>query len=578
MSSQCIRLSIVSVCWFFIFQLNGAAQQAPGLPTVRPDRLDQLDLPHSPVVPLPSAPFPETPPLSPPLPRGLEPLEFPSTADSVFVKEIRFVGNTVLSTEELEAVTASYVNRRLTFSELLEARSAVTTLYVQSGYITSGAYLAAEDNQAVDPEAAVFTLRIVEGRVEDIVVTGDSRLEQYVRSRLRRAIEPVLNQRDLEEALRLLQVDPLVKRISANLSSGSQFDLSLLSVDVQAAPVFALEPELSNQRSPSSGSIEGALSGSATNLLGVGERLEVGYRATEGSDQWNFDLAVPVSPSNGSLSVGYSTLRARITEEPFDAFDVRANSRIYQLGFRQPLIDRANATATEQFALGLTASRLESETTLLGLPEPLSAGADAQGRTRLSVLRFSQDYARTTATSFVLARSELSAGLDIADTTVGIDGIDSEFLLWKGQAVWLRQVLGRSQLLVRGEIQLADSSLPSLEQFSLGGASSVRGYRQDAILSDNGVFGSIELQVPLLLSGESRLDIVPFFDAGAAWNANGNNLDRSSLAAVGLGLQYRLSDIIFLRVNYAVGLSDIDQGETLQENGLDFVLRGTFRF
>jgi hemolysin activation/secretion protein len=42
----------------------------------------------------------------------------------------------------------------------------------------------------------------------------------------------------------------------------------------------------------------------------------------------------------------------------------------------------------------------------------------------------------------------------------------------------------------------------SIEQFSLGGIDTVRGYRQNQIVADNGVFGSVELSVPLTSNPE----------------------------------------------------------------------------
>lgn len=284
----------------------------------------------------------------------------------------------MLSQEELEAAVAPFLNRPLSFADLIAARTAVTQLYVQRGYITSGAYLAIEDNQAIDPAAAVITLRVVEGQVENVIVTGDERLRRYVRQRLEQAVRPVLNQPRLEEALRLLQSDPLVAQISATLSSGTRFDTSLLSVDVQAAPIVMLEPEISNGRSPAVGSFERSISGRAANLLGIGEQLQVGYRNTDGSNQWSAGLSIPLNGQNTTLSLGYSSLNAQIIEEPFAEFDIHSTSRLYQLGLRHPLLQRASNERLETLGLGIGAERIESETTILGQPEPLSVGVESQ--------------------------------------------------------------------------------------------------------------------------------------------------------------------------------------------------------
>jgi hemolysin activation/secretion protein len=69
--------------------------------------------------------------------------------------------------------------------------------------------------------------------------------------------------------------------------------------------------------------------------------------------------------------------------------------------------------------------------------------------------------------------------------------------------------------------QVADVPLISAEQFSAGGLSSVRGYRQAAAVGDDGVFASAELRSPVItflprkLIDDWRLFV--FGDAGDAW-------------------------------------------------------------
>ncbi len=58
--------------------------------------------------------------------------------------------------------------------------------------------------------------------------------------------------------------------------------------------------------------------------------------------------------------------------------------------------------------------------------------------------------------------------------------------------------------MVRGNIQLASQPLVPMEQFATGGINSVRGYRQDLLLTDNGLFLSAEYQLPILSIPESN--------------------------------------------------------------------------
>ncbi len=66
--------------------------------------------------------------------------------DRFSIKKVQVLGNTVLHSE-IAALIKSYENREVTFEELIGWRSAITQLYIQNGYVTSGAFL--PNNQRV---------------------------------------------------------------------------------------------------------------------------------------------------------------------------------------------------------------------------------------------------------------------------------------------------------------------------------------------------------------------------------------------------------------------------------------------
>src|SRR5262249_3378245 len=86
---------------------------------------------------LPQPPRPGTllPPVAP------APKAEPIPGLRVFVREIRVSGSTVFSPEELAKVTGPYTNRELTSEDLEALRVALTLLYVNNGYVNSGAIL-----------------------------------------------------------------------------------------------------------------------------------------------------------------------------------------------------------------------------------------------------------------------------------------------------------------------------------------------------------------------------------------------------------------------------------------------------
>lgn len=225
--------------------------------------------------------------------------------------------------------------------------------------------------------------------------------------------------------------------------------------------------------------------------------------------------------------------------------------------------------------MGLTASRQESQTRVFGEQVPLSPGADDNGETRITALRFFQQYTQRSPQQVFALRSQLSAGIDALNATTNDDPPDSQFLSWRGQAQYVRLLAPETLLLVRSDVQLATKALVPLEQISLGGLRSVRGYRQDLLLTDSGVFASAEVRLPILRvsSVQGVLQVTPFIDFGVGWNnsADRPDIDTNTLIGVGLGLQWQMGNNFSARFDWGTPLTEVDFGDrTLQEQGLYF--------
>jgi hemolysin activation/secretion protein len=86
-------------------------------------------------------------------------------------------------------------------------------------------------------------------------------------------------------------------------------------------------------------------------------------------------------------------------------------------------------------------------------------------------------------------------------------------------------------------MQVSNDPLLSLEQFSVGGRYTVRGYRENQLVRDNGLVGSAELRLPVYqrVDPSIRVDLVPFFDAGHAWSNKRKDIGQQTLMSVGIG-------------------------------------------
>ncbi|MFE1745008.1 ShlB/FhaC/HecB family hemolysin secretion/activation protein [Coleofasciculus sp. H7-2] len=538
----------------------------PDLPPKRP--LEPLPEPQIPVVPLlPQEVLPSPPP--PPTTAEPKPGEVPET---ITVKQFEFEGNTAFSDEELAEATKGFTNRSLGFAEIYEVRSAITKFYRERGYITSGAIIPPQTFRNTE---GVVKIQVIEGRLESIDVRGTRRLNpNYIRSRIALKAGKPLNRNALIEALQLLQLDPLIKNLSAELTAGTQPGSSLLIVEVEEAKTLHLDLSLNNNRSPNIGTFERRLELTQANLFGQGDGLNFGYSNTEGSNTFDASYTYPINPRNGTLSFATSFTFSQVVEPPFDRIDLDADSRFFALTLRQPL--RRNLT--EEFALGLSITNQRSEVTVFEVPVRLSPGAEEDGSTTVTALRFFQDWIVRRNRQVFALRSQFSLGLGILGATVNEDAPDSTFLAWRTQVQWLRLLAPDTLLIVGGDLQLSTNPLLRLEQFGLGGRDTVRGYRQNVLLTDNGASASAELRLPILRLPRQNalLQLAPFLDLGFAWNSSGNpdpDPEPNFLASAGLGLRFQMGDRLSARLDYGIPLVEVISTErTLQEKGLHFSL------
>ncbi len=550
-----------------------------------------LSLPGNPLSPLPVTSPPsqnETPlpsrwpenPLNPPPALVPASEKLPDTIpDTINVEGFRFTGNTVFSQEELAEVVAEFAGKELTFSQLLAVRAYITEFYVAHGYITSGAYLPPQTL-----EGGVVTIAIIEGQLEAINVTVEGKLSpDYVRDRLALASGPPLNQDRLQEALQLLQLSPLIERISADLAASPQPGRSILNVSVVTARSFYPRVVLDNGRNPQVGSFRRGVELSDINLTGIGDTLAGSYRNTDGSDDLEFSYSFPVNSRNGSLRLSFRNLTGKIIEPPLSVLNITSDYQKYGLSFRQPIWQ----TFYQEFAVGLDIDHQTSKTLFnpanLGEQPLIGRGTDNQGRTQVSTLRFFQEWVSRSEREVLAFRSEFNWGIDAFGTTIPFDirinpdAPDSTFFMWRGQAQWVLLLAPDTLFVVRTDFQLADSPLVSLEQFTLGGLGSVEGYRQNTLLTDNGLLASVEFRLPLVrLPRENAvLQLIPFVDFGTGWNSgNVANPAVNTLASIGLGLQWQYSDRFSARLDFAHRLGEVPffSDNTWQDNGILFTI------
>nr|MCS5638679.1 BamA/TamA family outer membrane protein [Myxococcota bacterium] len=423
----------------------------------------------------------------------------------------------------------------------------------------------------------VVEIRVVEGQLSQIDVEPSGRFRpSYFRERLAARQRGVLNVNRLQEQLELFQIDPRIERVEASLEPGEERGRARLRVRVLEAPFYALSAEFDNLRTPAIGALGGGGGVRVANAIGVGDETSLGFAASEGLGQFQAQFSLPVNVWDTRLGVRYQYSRGDVVDGDFAALGIESESQTFGLILRQPLYRSLQTTV----GASLEADWRRSQSFLFDGAVGLPTAYSPEGKSQVSVLRLGVDAAYRSRSQSMAFRSLLSVGLDALGATrspVGVPG--GEFVSWLGQLQWAGRLPGSpAQLVARFDTQLASAPLLPLEQFAVGGFYTVRGYRENAVVRDNGLAGSLELRLPIFArrKPDIRIDLAPFFDVGRSWNDDERpgtaNSEPVTLASLGLGLRLAYGSWGRAEIYWGRQLESLDilgSGD-LQDDGVQF--------
>ena len=257
----------------------------------------------------------------------LPPIELPGTRDTqgtaagqrVLIEEVVFSGNSVLPDDVLRRIATEYEGRELSYADIQGLRDAVTLAYVEAGYVTSGAIIAP---QSVAERRLELT--IIEGVLTQIEVEPPEHFRlRYFEKRLANQHGQIVNVRELETRLQLLQQDDRVKRIVSALLPGERRSEAKLRVQIEEEEPRRLDLTLANDLSPSIGAESVRLRFRHSNALGLGDRFEVSGTRAMGLKELDVSYELPLTAADTLLQLHYRQNKSEVVERGIRSTDDR---------------------------------------------------------------------------------------------------------------------------------------------------------------------------------------------------------------------------------------------------------------
>lgn len=484
------------------------------------------------------------------------PAEMTAPPGVVFtVNSFRFLGNTLLSNEQLAQLTAHYAGKTLGYAEIQQATIAVANAYREAGWVVRS-YLPQQEISD-----GIVTIQIIEA------IYGGAQLEGTPPSRVKQsqlydAISAAqaqgspLNADKIDRALLLLDDLPGIS-VSGSLLKGKGNNETALALKASDEAGINGEITIDNTGASATGENRAAANLAFNSPFGLGDLATADLIYSQGSQYGRMSYAVPVSHDGWRVGANSSYLKYNLVTGNFKLLDARGTSSSLGLDAHYPLVrsrkknlflgvhylkrrfnNEANHTVTaryaiDEFSLGLNANLFDR----LG-----GGGANAAG--------------------LVLTQGKVDLGrLDLSENTT-IQGAFTKlnYNLSRQQALSENLALFAS---LYG--QVANKNLDSAEKFYLGGAYGVRAFATSEGGGADGYLASLELRWNLV----RNFTITGFFDCGRVNNKRDNlantTQDAYKLRGAGLAINWQPTTSFNVSATWAHPISN-NQNSSLDKN------------
>lgn len=465
------------------------------------------------------------------------------------VLEYAVEGNTVLPVRAIERAVLPFLGPDRGLEGVEQARAALEQAYQTAGYLSVVVDI---PEQRVD--AGVVRLRVIEGRVERLAVTGARYHDQGMIRRRVPELAPgtVPDFNRVQQQLAAVSRDE--RRLQPVLRPGAVPGSLQAEIQVDDRLPLTASVELNNQHAADTDPWRLNASLRYANLWQRDHALALtAITAPREPSQSQVLVAQYSAPLAGEWSALAYAVWSDSVVEPIGASVIGEG---FTLGLRAQR-SAALGGGTHTVSLGLDFKDLKERlefgddslsTPLRYLPLQLGwTGQWAEGRSQTSL-----NLSWTTAFRGILQRDVMCPG-DVgavdqfACKRQGGDGSFTHLRAdWRHQRPAAFGWPGQWALRVQG--QLGSQPLVSAEQFAVGGAETVRGYFEAEASGDRGLQGGLEWRGPNLLTPQQgpglawqALSVLAFYDVARVWLLQPavGQLARQSLYGAGLGLRLR---------------------------------------
>jgi hemolysin activation/secretion protein len=476
------------------------------------------------------------------------------------VNKITFSGHDVFGKAPL--AIDHLVGRCVSASDLSKALQDINVYYKDAGFITTRAYLPEQNLRTGE-----LKVQIIAGRIDGYVYSNGSQADRRVKGAFPTGRDDLLNLRDLEQGLDNMNA-PRSATTRFQLLPGERPGGSFVQVIAKDDRRFHANLDTNNAGFKTTGVWKTSATLGVDNLFNANDQLRLGVTTTpfdprhkRFSDSISLSGSVPMGNWNFSADAGFSRYFF-ILDGINQSYPVKGHTKHVTLTAERMLYRdqvskyygygelKTTRTRTYIDSYEIESQRRNLTVGTLGLRSEhnLTNGKlSFDGGVKFGLDLFG---------SYVLDKS-------IVDPTfkLGFAKLDYQVPLPDTPLTYKTTLSG----------QYSPDILPGTEQFSVGGWANVRGYHDDNMYGDNGVYLQNTLEWQAYKDQDTDLKFNVGFDAGYLWPSQLRTWSQRHLTGVSVGTSLKIKDRVSLSGTLAHALSrpdDFNANRTVAYFGL----------
>lgn len=479
---------------------------------------------------------------------GSDQLSVPEGGPCFVIEDVAVHGHARLG--DFPEVSQKLVGSCATLSDILRALNAVNQHYKEHGFITTRAYLPEQD-----VSTGHLSMVVVPGIIEGYVYADGRQADLRVRTAFRGQRGDVLNLRDLEQGLEVLN-GPRSSSATFKLVPGEQPGGSFVMIEMEETLPLHLTLGVDNSGFDNTGAIKTTVGFGLDNLLNLNDQLTfnggsspLDDRNLRYSENLSLRYSIPVRNWEFALEGGASRYFFKL-DGVNQSFPVEGQSHYVSL-FVERLLWRDQLSKHHAYGeLKLSRSRSYIDGFEIMSQRRRLAVADVGWRaeTRIGDAMVQWD---------VGAKFGLDAfGSGVTEKSI----VDPDFKMVHAR-LDVRKPIADTPLTYVGAVfgQYSKDVLPGTEQIAIGGWSSVRGFHQDNLYGDVGAYWRNSIEWNAISTPDYQLTLSGGIDAGIIEPSELRSWSQDYLVGAHFGAALALGDHATLDFKIAHAVSRPDR-------------------